>query len=179
MGIVDRKVEGLPVGVSQGDVFSGGLVDYNDAATAVTPLVVTGGGADVQLTNDTLGAFTNTAYLPVGVTSLWNAGTNQFDFSELKLGDMLDIRLELTADMGGPNSELEIDLELGVGAGSYTIAFSRENYKTSGVKKIDRWNGIYLGDSNTLDNPARFIVRSDTNANVTVAGWYIKIIRKG
>lgn len=179
MGIVERPVEGLPVGVSPSDVFSGGLVDYNDAATTTTPLVVTGGGADVQLTNDTLGAFTNTAFLPDGVTSLWNTTTNQFDFTELKLGDMLDIRLEITADMSGPNSELDIDLELGIGAGAYAIAFSRENYKTSGVKQIDRWNGIYLGDSNTLDNPARFIIRSDTNCNVVVAGWYVKIIRKG
>jgi hypothetical protein len=171
--------EGLPEGVPASDVFHGGLVDYNDTATTTTPLSVTGGGADVQLTNDTLGAFTNTAFLPLGITSLWNVGTNQFDFTQLKLGDMLDIRLELTADMLGPNSELEIDLELGIGGSPYTISYSRESYKTSGVKQIDRWNGIYLGDNNTLNNPARFIVRSDTNCDITVAGWYVKIIRKG
>lgn len=180
MGIVERpEGEGLPASVPAADVFHGGFVDYNDAATSVTPLVVTGGGADVQITNDTLGAFTNTAYLPSGVTSIWNATTNQFDFSQLSLGDMIDIRLELFPTTSGPNSEIEIDLELGVGGNPYTISFARSSFKTSGLKSIDRFNGIYMGDTNTLNNPARFIIRSDTNLDLVVSGWYCKIIRRG
>ena len=179
MGIVERPSEGLPPSVPGSDVFHGGFADYNDAATAITPLVVTGGGGDVQITNDTLGAFTNTAYLPSGVTSIWNSTTNQFDFSQLSLGDMIDIRLELKPTIAGQNSEVEIDLELGVGGSPYTISFGRQSFKTSGVKRIDRFNGIYMGDSNTLNNPGRFLIRSDTNLDLVVSGWYVKIIRKG
>ena len=179
MGIVERNVESLPSTVPPADVFHGGLVDYNDAATAITPLVVTGGGADVLLTNDKLGSFTNELFLPSGVTSIWNSTTSQFDFSQLKLGDMIDIRLELNVDMSGQNSEFEVDLELGIGGSPYPISFSRESYKTSGVKLIDKWNGVYKGDANTLNNPAQFVVRSDTNCTVVVSGWYCKIIRRG
>lgn len=176
---LDTGGGGLPSSIPPEEVFHGGFVDYNDAATAITPIVVIGGGADVLLTNDTLGAFTNELFLPVGVTSIWNSTTNQFDFSQLKLGDMVDIRMEVIADMSGPNSEFDVDLELGIGGSPYSLSFGRESHKTSGEKLIDRFNGIYIGDTNTLNNPAQFVVRSDTSCDVTVSGWYCKIIRRG
>lgn len=179
MGLIIDNGEGLPPTVPAAQVFHGGFVDYNDLATATTPIAVLGNGSDFQITNDTLGPFTNTAYLPDGVTSIWNSVTNQFDFSQLALGDMIDIRLELIPDIAGQNSEIEVDLQLGIGGNPYSIAFSRSSFKTSGVKGIDRFNGIYMGDSNTLNNPAQLVVRSDTALNLQVAGWYCKIIRRG
>lgn len=164
---------GLPV-----DNCSIGFVDYNDLATVTTPISVTG-GTPVYLTNDGLGAFTNKAYLPQGVTDVWDASINSFDFTELKVGDMLDIRLEVDITTTAPNQEVLIDLELAQGGSTYTIPFSDVTQKTTGLHRLNRFNGIYMGDTNTLDNPAKFKLSSPDNCSVTVLGWYCKILIKG
>ena len=154
-----------------------GLVDYNDAATAVTPITVTAATPTV-ITNDTLGVFTNTAYLPSGVTSIWDALTDSFDWSELDLGDMIDIRLDLDIITSSVNTVNEVDLILGTGGGVYSIPFVVEkNFKDVSTHKVNRFNGIYMGDNNTLNNGGQFKVTSDKNCSVIVNGWYCKIIK--
>lgn len=163
-----------------GDNFSGGWADYNDNATSGTPLSVTGGGAAVALTNDTLGTFTNTSNLPDGVTSLWNPSTNKFVWTDLKIGDMVDIRLDITITTASSNTSVNVLLHLGAGGGAYTIPFIQEhNFKTSGTHQITRFNSIYMGDSNTLNNGGQFKITADANCTVTVNGWYVRCIRKG
>jgi hypothetical protein len=78
------------------DGFSGGWADYNDTATTGSPIAVT--AVPAVLTNDGLGVNTNTAYLPIGgngITQLWNTSSNGFDFSDLNVGDMLEIRMDI------------------------------------------------------------------------------------
>lgn len=163
-----------------GDNFSGGWADYNDNATSGTPLSVTGGGAAVVLTNDTLGTYTNTSNLPDGVTSLWNPSTNKFVWTDLKIGDMVDIRLDITITTASSNTSVNVLLHLGTGGGAYTIPFIQEhNFKTSGIHQITRFNSIYMGDSNTLNNGGQFKMTADSNCTVTVNGWYVRCIRKG
>ena len=43
--------------------------------------------------NDKFGVYTNTTYVPTGVTSLFNSTTNQFDFSQLNVGDELKVKV--------------------------------------------------------------------------------------
>lgn len=163
-----------------GDNFSGGWADYNDNATSGTPLSVTGGGAAVVLTNDTLGTYTNTSNLPDGVTSLWNPSTNKFVWTDLKIGDMVDIRIDITITTASSNTSVNVLLHLGAGGGAYTIPFIQEhNFKTSGTHQITRFNSIYMGDSNTLNNGGQFKITADSNCTVTVNGWYVRCIRKG
>lgn len=163
-----------------GDGFSGGWADYNDNATSGTPLNVTGGGAAVVLTNDALGVYTNTAHLPSGVDRLWDPSTNNFDWSGLSIGDMVDIRIDITVTTASNNTAIDIDLELGTGGSVYTIPFiSEQDFKTSAAHKIVEFNGIYIGDSNTKDNGGRFKISADKNCTVTVNGWYVRCIRKG
>lgn len=161
------------------DNIRGGIIDYNDSATAVTPISIPSGLVDVDITNDGLGPFTNKTYAPVGVTDIWNSNTNLFDFSELSLGDMIDIRLDLTVTTTSPNQLVEIDLILGIGGGQYSIPFSRNVYKNASAQNVNRYNGIYMGDSNTLNNAAKFVARSDSPALVAVNGWYCKILKRG
>lgn len=163
-----------------GDNFSGGWADYNDNATSGTPLTVTGGGAAVVLTNDTLGTYTNTSNLPDGVDRLWDSSTNNFDWSDLKVGDMVDIRLDITVITSSSNTGIDVLLHLGTGGGAYNIPFIQEhNFKSSGTHQVTRFNSIYMGDSNTLDNGGQFKITSDANCTVTVNGWYVRCIRKG
>ena len=153
-----------------------GILDYNDAATAVTPIVVTGGGGFVALTNDELGAFTNKAFSPAGVSNVWDPATNSFDWGELELGDMVDIRLDVEVTTSGANQAFDIVLELGTGGFAYNIPFERQLIKAAGVVDVNKYNGLYLGDANTLSNGGRFMIQSDGNATVIVRGWYCKVL---
>lgn len=156
-----------------------GFADYSDLATQTTPIVVTGGAGFVYLTNDGAGPFTNKTYLPTGVTDVWDAIAGNFDFTELKPGDMVDIRLDLDITTSSPNQLVYVALELGSGAGLYSIPFASDVFKDTGEKNVNRYNGIYIGDANTLNGGGRFKISSDDNATVKVNGWYCKILIRG
>ena len=159
--------------------FAGGILDYNDAGTTTVPITVAAATPTV-LTNDEAGAFTNKTYLPAGVTDVWLAGTDTFDWSELKLGDMIDIRLDVDVITTLNNTETKIDLILAIGGVTYAVPWQLEtNYKSSGTHKVNVYNGIYIGDTNTLDNGARFEITSDNACTVVVNGWYVKVITRG
>lgn len=178
--LLEQILEATNSGGIPADNFSGGLFDYNDLGTTSSPISVTGGAGFFNLTNDELGAFTNKTYPPSGVSDIWNSGTNLFDFTELSLGDMLDIRLDIDVITTSVNTEVAVALQLGIGGFDYTINwFNTTNFKTSATNKIVTFNGIYMGDANTLDNGARFVIASDKNCTVVVNGWYCKIIRRG
>lgn len=162
------------------DDISGGFADYNDNATSGTPLSVTGGGAAVVLTNDTLGAYTNTQFLPEGVSRLWDASTNNFDWSELSAGDMVDIRADIIVTTSSNNTAIDVLLHLGGGGGAYTIPFIQDyNFKSSGTYQKVMFNSIYMGDANTLNNGGQFKITADANCTVVVNGWYVRCLRRG
>lgn len=152
-----------------------GIVDYNDLATATTQIVVP---ADVEtkLTNDTLGPNTNISYLPMGVTSIWNTVTNQFDFTELSLGTMVNLRITIDVTTSSLNTDVNLDMKLGIGDGEYKIQFDRTSHKAVGTYSLSRFIGIYIGDTNTRDNPAEFVITTDNNTTVQVHGWYAGMV---
>lgn len=161
------------------DVFHGGFADYNDGATAITPIAVNA-ATPTFLTNDAAGAFTNEAYLPFQVTTIWDETNDCFDWTQLKLGDMIDIRLDIEVTTSGPNQSVKVWLQMADGTGgTYAIPFEGAFLKTTGAYDINRFNGIYMGDTNSLNNPAKFMIESDASCDVVVRGWYCKIIRRG
>ena len=152
-----------------------GIMDYNDALTAVTPITLAS-GVRTKLTNNELGGFTNKTYKPDTVTDLWNASTNRFDFSELNLGDVLFIRIDVTPTTGGANSEVELELDLAIGGSPYTLPVHQGSYKASGAQSaIARTFMIYMGDTNTLNNPAELYMTADSASSVIVNGWAISV----
>ena len=162
------------------EIFSGGFFDYNDLATATTPINVTGGAGFVVITNDELGANTTKTYKPASVTDVWKAVTSQFDFTELSLGDMVDIRFDLEITTTSPNQDLELQMFFGVGDPSeYEIPIFSGSIKSTGSHEINRYNGFYMGDTLTKDNPAELRLSSPDNCSVVVRGWYVKIIKRG
>lgn len=152
-----------------------GFADYSDSATSTTPISVTGGAGYVDLTNDGLGVYTIKTYLPDGVTDVYDSSINRFDFSELSLGDMLDIRLDIEVTTTSPSQQVDITLELGTSTFPYEIPFITNVYKAAGVHKVNRYNGIYIGNNDTLNGGGRFRIKSDANCTVKVNGWYVKI----
>ena len=182
----DKKGDGLRTGGAKvNDNFTElydkqiGFFDYSDAATTITPIAVTLGTSPLALTNDELGGNTNKLFPPTGVTDVWDAGAGMFDWSELSLGDTIDIRLDVDVITTTVNTEIKIDLHLGTGAGSYTIPWILEiNFKSSGTHKLNRFNGIYIGDANTLDNGGQFKISTDKDCTVVVNGWYCRILKR-
>lgn len=153
-----------------------GFFDYNHSGASIP---VTLAGSPVVMTNNGAGAFTNKTYAPIGVTDVWNTTTNNFDWSMLKLGDTVDIRLEFALTTTSVNTEIEVDLHLGTGVAAYTIPFVIEqNYKNTGTRKVSRFNGIYLGDTNTLNNGGQFKISTDKTCSIVVNGWYCKVQRR-
>jgi len=164
------------------DNISGGFADYNDFATSqpLGAISVTGGGAAVVLTNDTLGAYTNTQFLPEGVSRLWDPSTNNFDWSDLSIGDMVDIRIDIIVKTASTNTAIDIDLHLGAGGSAYTIPFvSEQDFKTSSNHNVAEFNSIYMGDANTLNNGGQLKISADKNCSVAVNGWYVRCLRRG
>ena len=156
-----------------------GWADYNDLASASSPVIVTQAGSPVVLPNDALGPQTIDTYLPVGVSSIWD-GVDSFDWSQLPMGAIIDIRLDIELITTSVNTQIEVDLHLGTGAGSYIIPFIPEtNFKDTTSHKVDTYHGIYLGDANTRDNGGQFKIVTDKDCSIIVNGWYCKILLRG
>ena len=154
-----------------------GFADYNDAATANTPISVTA-NTWTALTNDGLGAYTNTAYLPTGVTSLFS--NNQIDVSGLDLGDVVNLRYDFTITPNVNGAFLEFRLTLGAGAGGYTLERPIGTL-SNGAGYSYRVTGeflVYMGDTNTRDNPIGLEVKCSEAASVVNAGLVITVVRR-
>lgn len=156
-----------------------GFFDYNDLATATTPISVTGGGGYVDLTNDGNGPFTNDTYKPTTMTTIYDTTLDTFDFSELSLGDEVTIRLDINVTTLSVNTEFDVRLLLADGGSSYGIQWINfTNLKSTGTYKFVELNKIYMGDANTLDNGAKFQIQSDNTCEVEVLGWFVSVHRR-
>ena len=168
------------IGTASPDGFSGGWADYADVATTGTPIAVS--AVPAVLTNDGLGVDTNTAYLPIGgngIAQLWNTSSNGFDFSDLNVGDMVDIRMDISVIIASTNTVVDVNLVMGSG-GSVVVPFiSDQNYKATGTFEVIRYMGIYIGSEDVRDTLAQLKIEADKACTCTVHGWYIKAIRRG
>lgn len=148
-----------------------GFFDYNDLATQTTPISITGGGGFVDLTNDEAGSFTNKTYPPNGVTDVWDAANQQFDFAELTLGSRMAFRLDIEVTTISTNQTIDVEIQLAIGGVTYTLPITHEQYKTAGVYQMVKSSFIYMGDENTRSNYGKFRIKSDGNATIKVNGW--------
>lgn len=157
-----------------------GFWDYNDTATVSTPIALNVPGTEYQLTNNGLGANTNTTFRLPSLTDIFNTSTNYFSFIGLQLGDTVDVRMDLEVVSSSANTVVETVMELGIGGSAYKLNIDRQYLKSAGTHKIVSTFSFYLGNSNTLDNPARILMKSDTaGATVKVNGWYVRVVTNG
>lgn len=157
-----------------------GFWDYNDTATVSTPIALTVPGTEYQLTNNGLGANTVTTFRLPSVTNIFNTSTNYFSFIGLQIGDTVDIRVDLEVVSSAANTIIETDMELGVGGSAYKLNVDRQYLKAAGTHKVVAIFSFYIGNANTLDNPARLLMKSDTaGVTVKVNGWYVRAITNG
>ncbi len=156
-----------------------GLADYNDTSTAASPTVLVT-DTWTTLANDGQGVFTNENFLPSGVSTLLDS-SGGIDPSQLALGSDFLVRPDFTVTPSANNSALFFRFSLGSGAGSYTLE--------SSLGRLDLGAGIpyrfalqalyiYLGDSNTRDNPINLEIKLSGGGTVVNAGMAIKVLSR-
>jgi hypothetical protein len=173
------KINGLELtaeDVSLG-IAGGGLFNYNDAATSVTPISVLA-DTDTVLTNDGLGPQTERDLAPVGIADLYDINTNSFLLSGLRVGDIFGIRLDCLVTTTQPNQTVNILMHLGSGAGSFTLPWMQETtYKVAAPHRISAYSKLYVGSDNVRESGGQFKITTDDPASVVVNGWFIELTR--
>lgn len=153
-----------------------GFIDYNDTTGDITLIADTW----TTILNDGQGAFSNDTYKPIGVTELIDVSTGAIDASELSLGDTILVRNDFTITPSTNNAKLEFRYSLGTGGGAYTLERS--------LSRLDDGSGIpyrfslrpdliYMGDSNTLDNPIVLQVKLSTDGVLNNSGTVVQLIK--
>lgn len=154
-----------------------GWANYHDYVTSIGALAVSS-TTWTKLTNDALGSKTTEAYLPSGVTSLWDASNNQLDFSELVVGAMVDIRVDISVTTSAANQYVDARLFLGVGdPDAYEVNLGNRIFKTAGTYELDFYTGIPMLDSVTIDNPGEVKIYSDATLTVVIKTFYTKVTK--
>jgi len=155
---------------------SGGFIDYNDTSTLTAPLTLL---ADTWTTipNDGLGSFTNKDFAPEGVSELMDS-QGRIDPTGLSLGDDLIIRNDFSVSPNVNNALLRFRYELGDGGDTYQLEtnLGRLDYGSGKYYKFSlSTDYIYMGDTNTLDNPIKLQVNLSTDGTLINTGSVIKV----
>lgn len=154
-----------------------GYVDYNDSATAGTPISVSP-STWTKLTNNKLGANTRTR-LPSGITNLWNSTTNQLDLSQLPVDTMVEFRVDIAVTTSAANQVVKFRNSLAIGGTTpFQIETTEMNFKTAGAKNLAINGNFYVGSTDVSNNPGEFQLWSDASCTVVVRGWYIKVTKR-
>ena len=155
-----------------------GYFDYNDLITQTTPLTAVT-NTPLKLTNDSEGANTSTDQNPYGVSYVWDSTTNQFNFSELSVGDTIDVRVHVQVTTTTSNQKVDIKAKFGIGSVSqFENAIYENVFKSSGLHEISFVAPFYMGSTYITDYPAELYLTTDASATVKVDGWYVRILRK-
>lgn len=157
-------------------VYTQGFEDYEDNAAAQSLT----SGSWVDLTNDGLGTNTLTTYRLPGYSAIWSTANNQFDWSGagLALGDTVDIRFDVTFTTSVNNDLVALRMDLAHGdAAEYNLEVFRNQFKTAGSYRTTVYTSVYMGNSVTLNNPAKVAAFADSTGDTcNVHGWYVRVI---
>lgn len=154
-------------------VYVQGFEDYNDTGSSQSLTT-----SFTDITNDGAGAFSNTTYRLPGKSAIWDTGNDQFDWSGagLALGDTVDIRFDISVTTTGANRVIDLSIDMAHGdAGEYQLSIDSRLFKSTGTYQMIVWYSVYMGDSTTLNNPAKLVMKSDGSGDsIAVNGWYCR-----
>lgn len=153
-----------------------GWYDYADLATQTTPQSISA-NTRTDVNNDGQGTYTTNAFGVPGIVDIYDGTSGEFDFSKLKIGDVVGIRIDFEYDTQSNNQTVRQRLDLAVGSASaYSIKWGSENvFKHKGVHEFSVYNKIYIGNNETRNNPAKFSIFSDGDLDLTVNGYFIDV----
>ena len=175
--VVVTAVSKKSVTIARSGITSAGYAIYEDSRVTTTTLAA---GVFTIIPNDALGTNTTNAYLPLGVTNLWNAGTSSFDFSELAVGDAVEMRIIVQPTTTSNNTEIELDLFLGSGGAQYKVPFiTTQNFQFAGLFEATRYTSFPIRDEDTRTSPAQFKAIADKNCTLQTDDFFVKVTRNG
>ena len=175
--VVVTAVSKKSVTIARSGLTSAGYAVYEDSKVTTTTLAA---GVFTIVPNDALGTNTTNAYLPLGVTNLWNAGTSSFDFSELAVGDAVEMRIIVQPTTTSNNTEIELDLFLGSGGAQYKVPFiTTQNFQFAGLFEATRYTSFPIRDEDTRTSPAQFKAIADKNCTLQTDDFFVKVTRNG
>lgn len=167
-------------GVAWGNAFpaSGGSFgwhDYQDDSGGTIALTAANTWYDV--TNDGAGSLTDDTFAISGHGDIWDTATDTLDFSSLQIGDVIRIRTDWTFTTSGANHLVESRLVFGPSY-TYSLGFDHFVAKSAAAWQRLRYFSFTIKNTATLNNPAKFQVRSDsTGDTVDVEGFQIETHR--
>lgn len=159
---------------TENPLYAFGIEDHNATNVALTPSA----GVRTKVLNNGLGAFTNTDYIIPGRGLSWDTSNNHFDWANagLVLGDTATIRMDFTVTTNASNNGVVIELDMAVGGSPYTLTVASQDWRTAGTYNLVVIAQVYMGDNNTLNNPAEIYITSDTGGeSITYNGHYIRM----
>lgn len=175
--VVVTAVSKKSVTIARSGITSAGYAVYEDSKVTTTTLAA---GVFTVIPNDALGTNTTNTYLPLGVTNLWNAGTSSFDFSELAVGDAIEMRIIVQPTTTSNNTEIELDLFLGSGGAQYKVPFiTTQNFQFAGLFEATRYTSFPIRDEDTRTSPAQFKAIADKNCTLQTDDFFVKVTRNG
>lgn len=156
-----------------------GWYNYHHSGSSVA---LTTASTYYDLINSTTGANTNISFALPGASTVWNSTTNRFNFTNLEIGDLLELRIDIVVTTTTANTALDVVLELGVGSGTPVELpiIAQRDIKTAGTYQLTFNIPFFIGSALTKNNPARLKARADkTGATVAINGWFIYAVRPG
>lgn len=162
-------------GIRRAGTYDFGWQNFQDTATATTPINLVSANTWYDLTNNAAGPLTSTAYKVPGHGAIWNSTNNTLDFSSLAVGDVIRFRFDVLVTSGGANQNFFARLAFGPSFG-FSNVFSRTAFKSATTDgQIFRYVSFAMLTSDTQSNPAKFQMQSDAAGNtVKVNGWLIE-----
>ena len=142
-----------------------GWIDYNNTSGSFAVSADTW----TDLPNNGLGSFSNSSYPPQGVNELIDTATGYIDPTELNLGDVLLIRNDYQVTPQTNNTAIRFRYSLGTGGGEYQLTKREPRMdEGSGVAYPHTLDAslIYMGDTNTRDNPIKLQVWVSSQCDV-------------
>jgi len=163
-------------GAGSGDwktAYNTGSEIHVDVGTTASPIALTLADTFYPLTNDS-GTGTILTYKVPGSATTWNSGTGLFDFSGagLVLGDAVTLSVDIDINNSGANGTYLIALELGVGGTSQILDLAHIDIKSAGIIEFDVEHTVELLDTNSLNNGARWVVKSDSTGDTVVVNKF-------
>lgn len=155
-----------------------GLYLYIDATTLATPLVIAAADTWYDITNDA-DTENNTYALP-GVADIWDEAANRFDFSDLSLGDSIEISAGFAVTTAGANQTVDMQVVLGEGTASETAIpiITSAHYKTAAEYNIEVQACLCMISTDFKDHPAKLQIRSDGTGSVKVGALRVRVLKR-
>lgn len=157
---------------------------YADVATGVSNITTTANVWTI-LTNDGNGITTNVDYLPTGVTQLYNPTLNEIDISELLLGDIITVRVDVNVIPSQNNTIVDLDLLVNLRDGGGTLILPQS--LPFGTQQLGHGAGIVYGvsalktyglsDQTAINGEAFVRIKTNKSCDVEVVRFYIGVSR--